>query len=251
MSEVTQRELVRRLMETHPRVAEALAWMASVDTQSAGPEPQSGRRRWDHELIAELIPDGARVLDVGCGEGELLGRLMAENHCAGQGIELDLAAVLRCIERGVPVIQRDADEGLNGFPDGQFDYVVLEETLQAVKQPDRVLKEMLRVGRVGIVSFPNFGHWWVRTQLLIEGRMPVTPRLPFSWFSSPNIHVLTIRDFVAWCEEEGVAIHQQYAYADGEHHPAVPADNVLAEEALFVIGPASDAVEPRTKIRGS
>lgn len=221
-------------MAGHPRAAEALAYLASLDRSALAPPARD--ERWDHALIARLVPDGASVLDLGCGTGELLGRLIHEKGCAGQGVERDQAAVLACVERGVPVIQRDVDLGLHGFPDAHFDFVVLEETLQVVTRPDVVLREMLRVGRVGIVSFPNFGHWWVRTQLLIEGRMPVTPKLPFSWFGSPNIHVLTVRDFETWCAEEGVVIEQAFAYADGEVHALIPADNVLAEEALFVIG---------------
>lgn len=243
MADPGYRELIERLMAAHPAVAEALAYLASVD--HAAQPPVSPAERWDHQLITSLVADGSTVLDVGCGSGELLGRLIRDKGCRGQGIERDQAAVLACVARGVPVIQRDVDHGLSGFPDAQFDYVVLEETLQVVQRPDVVLREMLRVGRVGIVSFPNFGHWWVRTQLLLEGRMPVTPRLPFSWFGSPNIHVLTIRDFETWCAEEGVTIEQAYACADGDVHPLIPADNVLAEEALFVISrPAGRALAP-------
>jgi len=138
----------------------------------------------------------------------------------------------------VPVVQMDVDHGLAGIPDERYDYVVLEETLQTVGQPEIVLGEMLRVGGVGIVSFPNFGHWWVRTQLLIEGRMPMTPKFPFTWYRTPNIHVLTVRDFQAWCTGNGVAVRQAWAYADGAYHDLIPADNTLAEEAMFVIARA-------------
>ncbi|MCC7495046.1 MAG: methionine biosynthesis protein MetW [Fimbriimonadaceae bacterium] len=234
MADRTHRETIERLYATHPQLSEAVAFLASLDTHF-GDDPGNGRVRWDHDLIVSLIPSGAKVLDLGCGEGDLLSRLIHEHGCHGQGVERDEASIIRCVERGVPVIQSDLDQALPGFPQQSFDYVVLEETLQTVSRPQIVLDEMLRIGCTGIVSFPNFGHWWIRTQLLIEGRMPVTPRLPQSWYGTPNIHVLTVRDFTTWCQTNGVAIQQQFAYAEGEYHELIPADNTLAEEALFVI----------------
>ena len=221
-------------MRTHPHLAEALAYLASIDTKGAPSDRP--RRRWDHDLIAQLVAEGCSVLDLGCGEGDLLARLISTRGCRGQGVENDGESIIRCVEKGVPVIQSDLDEALPGFPAASFDFVVLEETLQTVRRPQVVLDEMLRIGRTGIVSFPNFGHWWVRTQLLVEGRMPVTPRLPHTWYGTPNIHVLTVRDFEVWCQNNHVAVHRKYAYAEGEYHELLPADNVLAEEALFVIG---------------
>lgn len=191
--------------------------------------------RWDHEIISRLIPDRASVLDLGCGPGELLCHLMRTRGVFGQGIELDPESVLACVQRGVPVIQADLDEGLRGFADGSFDFVVLEETLQTVRRPLRVLAEMLRVGRTGIISFPNFGHWRVRGQLLLGGRMPVTPHLPHAWWDTPNIHLMTIRDFESWCAEQGVVIHSRFAYAGGRCRPLAAGDNLKAEEALYVI----------------
>ncbi|MBI2302307.1 MAG: methionine biosynthesis protein MetW [Armatimonadetes bacterium] len=223
-------------MGSHPQVAEAIAYLASLDAGFPGGAEDAHRERWDHELIVSLIPKGAGVLDLGCGSGSLLERLTRDKGCHGQGVERDQAKVLRAVKRAVPVIQHDFDTGLGDFPDASYDYVVLETTLQTVSRPETVLQEMLRVGRVGIVSFPNYGHWWVRTQLLIQGRMPVTPRFPHTWFGSPDIHVFTIRDFEDWCAANGVVVRQRFAYAEGAYHEMLPADNVLAEEALFVIG---------------
>lgn len=233
--DLTQRDLLAGIADRHPKLAEAVAYLASLDMGFDRPLDDS-RERWDHELIASMIPDGSSVLDLGCGGGGLLERLIRDKGCWGQGVERDEARVLQCVKRAVPVLQVDFDRGLKGFPDHSFEYVVLETTLQTVGRPELVLNEMLRVGRVGIVSFPNYGHWWVRTQLLIEGRMPVTPRFPHTWYGTPDIHVLTIRDFETWCQNNQVSVHQRYAYAEGRYHVLLPADNVLAEEALFVIG---------------
>ncbi len=236
MADLTERDLLTRVMQTHPQLAEAIAYLASIDAGFQTSADDSRRERWDHELILSLIPDGASVLDLGCGGGGLLDRLMRRKNCRGQGIERDQERVLQCVSRAVPVLQIDFDQGLRGFPNHSFDYVVLETTLQTVSRPEVVLEEMLRVGRIGIVSFPNYGHWWVRTQLLIEGKMPVTPRFPHTWYGTPDIHVLTVRDFESWCQANGVVIREQYAFADGEYHQMLAADNVLAEEVLYVIG---------------
>lgn len=191
--------------------------------------------RWDHEIISRFIPERASVLDLGCGGGDLLHHLMSTRRVLGQGVELNADSVLDCVRRGVPVIQADLDEGLRGFVDGSFDFVVLERTLQAVHRPLRVLGEMLRVGHIGIVSFPNFGHWRVRSQLILTGRMPVTQHLPHAWWTTPDIHPLTIRDFETWCAREGVRIHSSFAYAGGRSRPLTAVDNLRAEEALYVI----------------
>lgn len=234
MAELSHRDLIEQLMQSRPHFAEAIAYLASLEA-GIGTSHDGPRHRWDHELIADLVTPGATVLDIGCGDGELLRKLVAEKQVRGQGIEKDPELAVRAVERGVPVVHMDVDHGIAGFPDQSYDFVVLEETLQTVTAPAVVLTEMLRVGRVGIVSFPNFGYWWVRTQLLIEGRMPTTPKLPFTWYGTPNIHVLTLRDFEAWCRSNEVTINAAYAYAEGQYHEAIPADNVLAEEALFVI----------------
>jgi methionine biosynthesis protein MetW len=159
--------------------------------------------RIDLEVIADLIEPGSRVLDVGCGDGELLERLQNEKQVDGRGLELSQRGVNRCVARGLSVVQGDADKDLGFYPDKGFDYVVLSQTLQATYNPKSVLHELLRIGEHAIVSFPNFGHWRVRLSLLLKGRMPVTRDLPYSWYDTPNIHFCTIRDFVNLCEEVG------------------------------------------------
>ena len=191
--------------------------------------------RWQDTIIARHIPRGAGVLDLGCGGGELLARLMQERAVRGQGVELNPEAVVACIQRGVPVLQSDLDAGLRGFPDGSFDAVVLEETLQTLHRPLQILEEMLRVGRMGVVSFPNFGAWRVRLGLALTGRMPITPGLPHRWFDTPNIHLFTIGDFVEWIDSADVRVVQAYAWRAGTVGPLTEDDNLRADEALFFL----------------
>lgn len=196
---------------------------------------EGSRRRWDHEVIERIIPDGARVLDLGCGGGELLARLSADKNVRGQGIELDPDKVFEAVGRGVSVFQSDLDQGLQGWTENLFDYVLLEETLQTVHQPVRVLSEMLRVGRRGIVSFPNFAYWHIRLELGLGGKMPVNPSLPYRWYDTPNIHLCTIEDFNNWASGAGVRIIESHVLAEGDVRPIRDDDNLFAEEALFVI----------------
>ena len=165
--------------------------------------------RWQDDLIEKEIPRGAAVLDLGCNDGLLLGRLSAKKRARVQGIELDTDSVGRCVERGVPVIHADLDAGLGGLVDKSFDYVILEETLQTLHRPIFVLGEMLRVGRRGIVSFPNFGHWRVRAYLVFRGRMPVSRSIPYSWYETPNIHHTTVKDFRGFVRENGGTIIEE------------------------------------------
>jgi methionine biosynthesis protein MetW len=152
--------------------------------------------RVDLLVVANMVPQGARVLDVGCGDGELL-RLLADTRGVdGRGIEISREGVNDCVAKGLAVVQGDADVDLADYPDDAFDYVILSQTLQATRRPRWVLEQMLRIGRHAIVSFPNFGHWRIRMQLLRRGRMPVTDYLPYSWYDTPNIHHCTIHDFV-------------------------------------------------------
>ena len=162
--------------------------------------------RADLDVVASMVEPGARVLDLGCGDGDLLAELIVGRGCRGQGVELSREALHACIERGVPVVEADIDRGLPDFEDGSFDVVVLSQTLQAVRRPPLVLREMTRVGRLGIVSFPNFGHWRPRLQLLLRGKMPVTRTLPYRWHETPNIHLCTIRDFEALARAEGLTL---------------------------------------------
>jgi len=199
------------------------------------PALRAAAARWQDALIEREIPRGASVLDLGCGGGELLARLIRDRGVRGQGIEIDPEAVARCVALDVPVLQSDAEAGLQSFADGTFDYVVLEETLQTLRAPIRVLEEMLRVGRFGIVSFPNFGYWRVRLALALEGRMPVTANLPYRWFDTPNIHLFTLQDLLDWAEGAGVRRVRGYALVEGRVRPLAADDNLRAEEALLVI----------------
>jgi len=153
--------------------------------------------RVDFLTVAEMVESGARVLDVGCGNGALLALLAETRGCDGRGIELSQRGVNEAVSRGLSVVQGNADTDLQFYPDGAFDYVILSQTLQATHRPKDVLEDMLRIGKRAIVSFPNFGHWRIRSQILFKGRMPVTENLSYSWFDTPNIHFCTIADFVA------------------------------------------------------
>ncbi len=214
-------------------LARARAWEAGT------PGPRT-YERWQDRIIDGMIADGAGVLDLGCGDGELLERLITGKGVRGQGIELDPEAVCRCIERGVPVIQSDLDRGLRGLPEADFDVVILEETLQTLHKPAIVLAEMLRVGRRAIVSFPNFGWWRVRLDLALGGRMPRNEYLPHAWHDTPNIHLLTLQDLLDWSESEGVAIAEAHVLADGKVRPLRDDDNLLAEDVLIAFTRAED-----------
>ncbi len=190
--------------------------------------------REDQLSIAEWIAAGSRVLDLGCGDGALLDFLQRERGVTGYGIEIDPDNIIKCLAAGVNVIQSDLDRGLSDFDDHSFDYVVMTETLQAMRYPHHLLREMLRVGREGIVTFPNFGHWKCRLQI-VRGRMPVTEHLPHTWYNTPNIHMCTIRDFEALCHAEDIEILERRA-VDTHHHAAFGMrwlPNLLAEVALY------------------
>jgi len=216
--------------EIFRRLAERASELSRVSPGYSG-----AGRRWEDKVIARVIPNGASVLDLGCGGGELLQQLILRKGIRGQGVELDSEAVLSCMKRAVPVIQADLDSGLKGFPDQSFDYVVLEETLQTVHQPMDVLTEMLRVGRHGIVSFPNFAHLRVRLDLAIRGKMPVTKRLPYQWYNTPNIHLFTIQDFLDWTAQAGVRVVSGHVLVEGKVRKFRKDDNLNAEEATMVV----------------
>ena len=182
------------------------------------------------EAIAQLVPAGARVLDLGCGDGSLLAYLQAQRGCSGYGIEIDDANVLACVRKDVNVIQLNLDEGLAAFDDASFDVVLQLETLQHLRNAEVMLRETARVGRIGIVAFPNFGHWPNRLSVL-GGRMPVTRRLPYQWYDTPNIRVGTYADFAVLAQRNGLKIQDSFGLEDGRTVRWLP--NLLASTAVF------------------
>ena len=189
--------------------------------------------RSDYAIVSELIEPKTRVLDLGCGEGELLAWLQDNKRVEARGVELVSARVQRAIARGVLAYQGDIDQGLADYPDGAFDYVILTQTLQEVRSPLKVLREMLRVGRRAIVAFPNFGHWTVRLAHLWSGRAPRTKLFPHDWYDSPNIHFLTVHDFQALAEKENWIVERSLFLAGNRKISAFP--NLMAETAVFLV----------------
>ena len=185
------------------------------------------------QQVAAQVPAGASVLDVGCSDGRLLAYLRDEKRVDGRGIELDSGRVALAVARGLSVVQGDAMRDLAAFPDQSVDFAILSETLQAMERPALVLGELVRIGRRAIVAFPNFGHWQVRRQLMLTGRMPVTRNLPTSWYETENIHFCTVDDFLALAQEMGLTIERQ-AFLSGER-PVSAWPNLRADHALFVL----------------
>lgn len=192
------------------------------------------RIRVDYEVIESLIEPNSTVLDIGCGDGELMANLMADKKIKGGGIELDQDLVLACVERGLSIIQQDVEQGLDNFADKSYDYVILSQTVQTVKNPEEVFSELLRVGKKVIVSFPNFAHWRCRAQLFWGGRAPVTKQLPFAWCNSPNIHSLSLKDFDELCHRLGVKIEDKIPLIKTRRRRVGLASNLFAEQAVYV-----------------
>lgn len=186
-------------------------------------------------IIAELVAPGARALDLGCGSGELLAHLQREKGVAGYGLDNGAEEIAACIRAGVNVIEHDLNDGLERFPDGSFDVVVLADTLQAVRAPARLLMEMLRIGAECIVAFPNFGHWTCRLQLATRGRMPVAAHLPHTWFETPNIHLCTVADFEELCADHDFVIAERFVVDRAFRHRALVNrfPNLLGRTAFY------------------
>ena len=182
------------------------------------------------QAIARLVPHGARVLDLGCGDGALLAHLQEHNGCTGYGVELDDANVLACAQRGVNVLQLNLDQGLKVFADQSFDVVLQIDTLQHLRNAEVMLRETARVGKIGIVAFPNFGHWFNRLSVL-RGRMPVTKRLPYQWYDTPNIRVGTYADFADLAGKNGLRILDSFGLQHGQEVRLLP--NLMAGTAVF------------------
>src|SRR5215468_8672742 len=200
---------------------------------------KDGQHRADHLFIAEMVEPGSRVLDVGCGDGALLQLLAETKSTDGRGVELSRERVNACVTRGLSVIQGDADRDLSDYPDQAFDYAILSLTIQATRHPKTVLENLLRIGRRAIVSFPNFGHWKMRLQLLIGGHMPRTENLPAAWYDTQNIHFCTIKDFVALCD--AINVKMERAVALDLYGRPVPLNlpwwvwNMFGEQGVFLL----------------
>ena len=196
--------------------------------------------RYDLKIIASWIETGSRVIDLGCGEGNLLKYLMTHKQVTGTGIERNEARVAQCIARGLSVLQGDISEEVLDYPDDSFDYVILSQTLQQVYEPDTLIRAMLRIGRKGIVSFPNFSHWGPRLQLLLSGYAPKTKQLPYEWYNTPNIRVITIKDFRKFIREVGLNILKEVAIetqAEDRYGKAIRIfPNLRATYGIFLIG---------------
>lgn len=210
-----------------------------MTTLAAGlPVERAPRLRPDLAAIAMMVEPGSRVLDVGCEDGQLLAWLVMEKGVVGRGLELSQEGVNASVRRGLSVVQGDADRDLADYPDQAFDTVILSQTLQATRAPDRVLTELVRIGRRAVVSFPNFGYWPVRLSLLLRGRMPMTATLPRAWYETENIHLCTIRDFMMLVRDLGIAVERKLTLdANMRVKPirALQAANLFGQTGLFVL----------------
>lgn len=189
--------------------------------------------RLDYLVIADWIRAESSVLDLGCGDGELLSILVKEKHVRANGIEIDEQAIYKCVEKGLSVFHEDIEEGLSGYPDDSFDYVIMNGSLQQVKKPDTVFKQALRVGKRLIVGFPNFSHYSSRLQMLFSGKVPVTPSLPYQWFDTPNLHFLSVSNFLDYCKLRGLKIEASAFISKDKRVGLMP--NLRAEQGLFLL----------------
>ena len=194
----------------------------------------------EFKVIADLLPNNTRVLDVGCGDGSLMSLLNEEKHIEVRGLELNQENVQECIHKGLPVIQGNAETELHQFPDKSFDYVVLSQTLQAFYEPEKVLRNLLRIGKSGIISIPNFGFWKVRIKLLFFGEMPVTKTLPNTWYNTPNLHMCTIKDLFNFCDEKKINIKKVVGVNENKtsiiKKSNLEIKNLFSKVGIFLIG---------------
>lgn len=192
----------------------------------------------NYSIITDLIEKNSKVLDLGCGEGTLLKMLTDEKNCSGVGIEIDQKNAIKSIEKGLSIIQGDLLEWLQTFSDNEYDYVILNQTLQSTQKPDIVIQEMIRTGKKAVISFPNFGYWRIRAYLCLQGKMPKSNILPFEWYNTPNIHLLTVKDIFEFCKQRNIkildSIYMKRAKAF-KNFFTVTMTNLFTEEAIFVI----------------
>ena len=194
----------------------------------------------EFKVIADLLSNDTRVLDVGCGDGSLMNLLVKEKNIEVRGLELEKQNIQECIYKGLPVIQGNAETELHQFPDQSFDYVVLSQTLQAFYNPDKVLKELLRIGKSVVISIPNFGYWKVRTSLLFFGKMPVTNTLPYKWYNTPNLHMCTIKDLFNYCDNQNLNIKKVIGINEDKtsfiNKNNLELKNFFSKVGIFLIG---------------
>ncbi|MBQ7450537.1 methionine biosynthesis protein MetW [bacterium] len=191
----------------------------------------------NYDIVSKMVKENSSVLDLGCGEGELLKELVDNKNVKGLGIEINQDYVVKALEKGLQIIQDNIDEGLKDFENGQWDYVILNQTLQSTVKPDFVVEEMLRIGKKVILSFPNFAYWKVRFDLFFNGKMPKSDFLPFEWYNTPNIHLLTINDFFEFCKKRQIKIEKAIYCTRGKIKNSIfkATANLLSEEAIFLI----------------
>ena len=235
----SQKKIVAGFLDTtmHPHKVGAVRLADDSEAEYGPPRRASSSiyegHRVDYDMIVSMVERGSKVLDVGCGDGELLSQLTRQKKIRGMGLEKSEGNVVACARRGISVVQADIDHGLNALPDHSFDWVILSMTLQVIEKPEQAIREMLRIGRRCIISFPNFGHWTVRWSALLHGRAPVTRALPYTWHESPNRHMLSIKDFRQFCGKRDILIEKEIPLTGHGEGRILP--NILAEEAVFVI----------------
>ncbi len=192
----------------------------------------------NYEVVTDIIPENARVLDLGCGDGTLFSKLIKEKNITGVGVEINKDEVIKALDKGVSVIQGDIDEGLKQFPDKSFDYAILNQTLQSTEKPDLVMDEMLRVAKKAVVSFPNFAYWKVRFYLFFKGKMPKSKSLPYEWYNTPNIHLMTVNDFFEFCKKRNIKILKSVYLTRNKARSGIlirTITNFFSEEVIFVV----------------